>query len=99
MQSLYLTEDLFDEVLNGNKTATTRRGARGTDLGPLKFISNSKGREQIVDIKYVLYTTLGNIPLQIAEAEGYNDVIDLAKILQQIYPTISGADTVTCIVW
>lgn len=97
-QELLLREKMFNLVLSGQKTITSRKGKRDITTGPLIFRMTENPEKQIVvNVTKVSFVAYPDITDTEAKKEGYASVNELRNVLIRIYGEIDPSDLFTLI--
>jgi hypothetical protein len=97
MQKLMLAEEVMDSLERWEKTVTIRKGRRDIVLGDLLFESVDEHRQEIVDVRKVIYCRLGEVPPSFYRRDGFNDSGEMIEIMREFYPEINSESEVTVI--
>ncbi|TJW14443.1 MAG: ASCH domain-containing protein [Mesorhizobium sp.] len=98
--TLKLADDLFPGLLNGEKTCTIRSGRRDIQLGPLVFESVSGELNQVtVEVISVIYMRAGDIPDDLARADGARDGTELLDAMKRFYPDLKSESEITAVIF
>ena len=98
---LKMAPDLMPSVNNGTKRITIRTGIRDIRLHKnllIKNATNSKDTHMVVP-KVIVFSTLGEIPLNFLVEDGFENHRDALEQMQQFYPGISLFSVVTAVCW
>jgi hypothetical protein len=100
LQKLMLSHHLMPLAASGEKKGTSRRGRRNIALGPL-VLEDTDGIDDniVVDVISVTYTKLKDIPQEIVESEGYQNLDELISVLKTFYPDCDLEDEFTVVSW
>ncbi len=98
MQVLKLADDLFVKLRSGDKVCTIRKGRRDVGLGGLQFEGAQDGSlKERVFITSVTFTTLGSVPTETLESDGFRDHADALEQMKRFYPDIRFDTEVTVV--
>ena len=92
-----LAEGVMDSLQNWEKTVTIRKGRRDIVLGDLLFESVDEGRQEVVDVRKVIYCRLGEVPPSFYKRDGFNDSGEMIEVMREFYPDITSDSEVTII--
>lgn len=96
IQTIELNDSLFENVRNGSKTATLRKGKRDYQTGnTLLYGKKYCDMIEVNDIKYKYFSTITD---EDAQQEGYDKAFELKNIMKKFYPDIT-EDTLCTQVW
>lgn len=97
VQKLMLAESVYDELQDGVKSVTIRKGRRDISLGQLNFESVENERVTTVNVKKVIYCKLGGVPEEYIHADGFTSAQHMLEVLSEFYPGITLNDEVTIV--
>jgi hypothetical protein len=90
-----LREMMFDDVRNGIKVATLRKGKRDYPLGNTVLIGD-KGRNCVlIDVKSLEEKTIADVTDNDAKVEGYANRQELIDVMSDIYGDVKESTVVT----
>ena len=96
-QTLKLAEDLFDQLLLGEKHSTIRVGKRDIVPGPILFESAEVGRMTNSVVEDVYTKKVGDLHIMEARDEGYETVDQLVQVLRRFYPDLTDETDITVV--
>ena len=97
---MLLAEDLFEQLLAGEKSVTMRNGHR--DVRPGSFVfkcTQDESRSAKVDVIQVLHSRLADVPIGFLMEEGFDSTEQAEEALRRFYPHITKESEVTVIVF
>ncbi len=98
MQVLKLADDLFGPLRAAEKFCTIRKGRRDVELGDLQFEgAEDVSLKEVVQVTSVTFTTLGGVPEETLEADGFRDHDDALEQMKRFYPDITFDTEVTVV--
>lgn len=100
MQTLYLADNLFPLLENGEMKITIRKGNRNIELGKLEFVSTmDENRRMIVDVVETRCLMISDVSDEICKMDGFNGWVDFYKGMKKFYPDLDVSDTCTIIMY
>lgn len=101
MQKIKLNKDLFQLVLSGKKTATTRKGLKTYTLGKALFVNPENESEtieiEIDHVNKVIWGRLKYIESKLYFFEGYKSQFSFINAIEKIYGEINNYQEMTVI--
>lgn len=95
-QKLICAEGVYDALEYG-KTITIRKGRRDIQLGSLILESLEAKRQTEVQVNYVMYCKLEDVPDEMLEMDGFIDHANMLECMKNFYPEITYKSEVTVI--
>jgi len=99
MQAFELKERMFDNVVNGIKLATLRKGDRNYDTGETVIVGTERNRALLVTVSAINKFPLSELTLDDARQEGYKCRQDLIDVMTEIYGELDDDQIVTQVWW
>lgn len=95
MQTLWLNPMFIQWIRSGRKRSTVRIGDRKIDPGALEF--KSQAERVLVTVTRVDRKTFGELDMEDARDDGFDDFEGFKKILRQIYPDLKEDSVLTVV--